>query len=268
MALLGVSILIENRTVARHCWQTSISAYYYTPVRAVFVGAMLTVGFALIVIKGRNSFEDVCLNFAGMLAPVVAVAPTTDWGTCWSTAPKPLPKDEYGAVAEWVVTNINNNFYALLIAGAVGLLVAAVIALFANQGVGTTIENVGRGTLWSLAATAGALLVGWALIERWDGFHSGMHGPSAIAMFVFLIGAVGSRAWAYRGEWRVSWYFRLYLMVGLLMALGGLAIWLSRVFEDHTVFALEAYEIVLFAAFWLVQTKEHWDEEPCVPATP
>ncbi|OWY63029.1 hypothetical protein B7486_55270, partial [cyanobacterium TDX16] len=71
VGLLTTSIWIEHGNVQEPCFQTSISAYYYTPVRAVFVGCLLAVGLALIVIKGRTALEDTCLNSAGMLAPLV-----------------------------------------------------------------------------------------------------------------------------------------------------------------------------------------------------
>ena len=73
VVLLAASISIE--IVKAGCAQTSISAYYYTPARAIFVGAMFVVGVSLIVYKGRTPWEDNWLNVAGMLAPVVAVVP-------------------------------------------------------------------------------------------------------------------------------------------------------------------------------------------------
>ena len=103
---------------ARSSVATSISAYYYTPVRAIFVGAMLAVALALIAYKGKRPGEDICLNFAGMLAPIVAVAPTTDVGRCWSIPPIPLPVNNDGSLAGWVVANIDNNIHALLFAGS------------------------------------------------------------------------------------------------------------------------------------------------------
>jgi hypothetical protein len=33
-----------------------------------------------------------------------------------------------------------------------------------------------------------------------------------------------------------------------------------RLGGDHTVLVLEAFEITLFAVFWVVQTIENWDE--------
>lgn len=35
------------------------------------------------------------------------------------------------------------------------------------------------------------------------------------------------------------------------MVLGGIVTWLTRIFEDHTVFVLEAYEIAFFALYWI-----------------
>lgn len=262
VVLLAASILIEHENVASGCWQTSISAYYYTPVRAIFVGAMIAVGLALIVIKGRSSVEDIFLNAAGLLAPVVAIAPTTDVGRCWSVPPNPLPISADGSLAGWVLSNIENNFYALLIAGAVGLVAAVVIAVVINEGMGGTVEALGVGTLVSLMVTGLALVGGAVLIAVWDDFFTRAHGYAAVSMFVFLIGAVASRAFAHRAEWRTSVHFWLYLVVAASMAFGGAAIALFRIGGEHTVFVLEAYEIVLFAVFWLIQTWEHWDEDP------
>jgi hypothetical protein len=258
VVLLAASILIEHDKV-KDCWQTSISAYYYTPVRAIFVGSMIAVGLALIVIKGRNSLEDICLNFAGMFAPVVAVIPTTDVGRCWSVQPNPLPVDPDGRLANWVVTNIANNFNALLLAGAVGLGLALAIVLVVNRGLRGTVETVNRGTRVSLAVTAATLAAGWLLIENWDDFPRKAHGYAAILMFVFLIGAVVAKALQHRNK-STKVYLQIYSAIALLMPIGGAVIGFSRIFGDHTVFALETYEIVLFAAFWLTQTWENWDE--------
>lgn len=257
VVLLAASIAIERSKI--DCWQTSISAYYYTPVRAIFVGGMIAVGFSLIVYKGRGTLEDVCLNFAGMLAPVVAVAPTTDVGDCWSVAPSPLPLKDDGSLANWVVTNIDNNFYALLIAGGIGLGVALIIAVVVNRSVLAPFE-VERGTSVSLAVTALALLFGWWLIQNWGDFNTRAHGFAAVLMFVFLIGAIIVQAIEHRDE-QGKWWFRIYTTVATLMILGAILIWWTRIFDEHTVFALEAYEIAFFAFYWIVQTAENWNEK-------
>jgi hypothetical protein len=275
VVLLGAAVALERLKVGslgRACWQTSISAYYYTPARAIFVGGLMVIGFALIMIKGRG-LEDVFLNFAGMLAPVVAVVPTGDLGGGTRAAgattekvPRCLPSvslTESGGVPTDVLrATVENNFHALLIAGFLGLAAAAIIGLAVNRGPRATLETVQSGTKRSLAATAVALAVGWAGITFWDGFYTGAHTPAAVIMFVFLGAAVLLKEREHRNDADRA-YLLWYRLVFWSMLLGAIVIvglqnWL---FRDHTVFALEAWEIGLFALFWVVQTAENWDEK-------
>ena len=258
---LAVSVLIERSKV--DCWQNSLSAYYYTPARAIFVGALIVTGFALIVIRGRTTSEDLCLNLAGMLAPVVAVAPTTNVGDCYSIAPMPLPEQD-GELARWVVTNIDNNFYTLLITGAAGWIVAVVIAVLIRQGLVGRDEKLAKGTAVALLVVALVLLASWWLIESWSDFYIKAHGYAAVAMFLFLIGAIFSKAVEL---WKESdrKYFLTYMVVGLVMFWGGIAIFVAPI-GDHKVLILEAYEILWFALYWIVQTIEHWNEKTTQPA--
>lgn len=253
---LVASVMIERSHV--DCWQTSISAYYYTPVRAVFVGGLLAIGFSLIVIKGRGN-EDIFLNAAGMLAPVVAVAPTTDVGACWSIRPIPLPLVD-GELAPWVRTNIDNNFNSLLITGVVALVVAVTLALLISAGLIGDRRELERGTTLSLGATAGALVLGWWAINNWSAFHSRAHGFAAVAMFVFLFAAVVTKAWQHRNT-SPAGYLWSYATVAVLMAAGAAVIAGGRIGDEHTVLILEAYEIAMFVGYWVIQTVEHWDEK-------
>lgn len=255
VVLLAASIAIERSHV--DCFQTSISAYYYTPVRAIFVGTMMAVGFALIVYRGRDTWEDLGLNFAGMLAPVVAVAPTTDVGRCWSVVPEQRPVRD-GELAGWVVANVDNNMGALLIAGALGVL-TAVIVTAAIRLSGRDRSPLDPGTWISLGVTAVALVVVWWLLGNWDAFYTRAHGFAAVGMFLCLIAVVLFKGLQHHRDENARW-FVTYTVIGLLMLGGGLVIWLTRVFGEHTVFALEAYEITLFATYWIVQTVENWEE--------
>jgi hypothetical protein len=263
VVLLAASIVIERTRV--HCWQTSMSAYYYTPVRAIFVGSMIAVGLSLIVYKARFMLEDVFLNLAGMLAPVVAVAPTMDVGRCWSVAPNPLPVT-HGIPADWVVRNIDNNFYALLIAGVVALVVGGVIAIvttiLAHKTISESVEGVEAGTGFSLAAAAVALVIGFLLIRNWGDFYTRAHGFAAVGMFIALIASIIVKIWRQQDELAPrKALFRVYVGVAILMIAGGLFIWLTRVFGDYTVLWLEGWEISLFAIYWLTQTVQYWNEQ-------
>src|SRR3954452_4355983 len=73
---LAASLVIEL-TLGDGEWLDSISSYFYTPVRGVFVGTLNAMSVCLIAIKGRDRpREDLMLNLAGMCAPVVALCPT------------------------------------------------------------------------------------------------------------------------------------------------------------------------------------------------
>ena len=193
-----------------------------------------------------------------MLAPLVAVAPTTDVGACWSVQPSPLPKTPDGELAGWVSTNIDNNVQALLITGAIGLVATMVITAVVRVGSRRSVEWE-RGTIVSLVLTAIGLLAVWWLMGNWDEFDTRAHGFAAVLMFVFLILAILVEAIEHRGARDEPWFW-IYGAVAGLMVLGGVLIPTTRVFGEHTVFALEAYEIFLFATYWAVQTAENWDE--------
>ena len=268
VVFLAASLAIEADKAP--CLQTSISAYYYTPVRSVFVGGMIAIGLCLIVIKGSTAIEDLFLNIAGMLAPVVALVPTADPGHCWSVVPNPLPTDNHGALAGWVVANIDNNMKALLFAGLFGLVLAFVIALFANGGPIALAKNVAPGTHAGLALALALVGGGWWAFHYWDGFEAHAHFYSAIGMFGFLAIAIASNAVQRRKD-PPKIYFWLYTAIALLMIGSGAVMLELQSKFTHMVFTLEATEIALFAAFWLVQTKELWNDtirDPTVATPP
>jgi hypothetical protein len=257
VGLLGASISFERAKV--DCWQTSISAYYYTPVRSIFVGGLLAIGLCLIVIKGSNAWEDTCLNIAGMLAPVVALVPTSDAGNCWSVQPIPLPIEGDGSLAGWVVSNVNNNVKSLLVAGIAGLLIAAAVATVVTRNAAAVATVGAAGTRLALLGAMVLLVLGLVGFNAWNHFDTDSHFVAAIAMFVFLAGAVGGNAWEHRDGARRS-YFWPYLTIVVLMATAAIVLVLVSSGWRHVQLFLEGAEITLFAAFWLVQTKEHWNE--------
>lgn len=266
---LGVSLLIEHGKAPGGCWQTSISAYYYTPVRAVFVGMLFVVGFALIVIKGRD-WEDICLNVAGLLAPVVAIVPTTDVVNdpqkpgCWSLAPDAFPTVTIGntdvtELAPWVRANVNNNFTAFLIAASIGLVAGVVVAYLAQKGIGSVKERIAGYKIRSFAIMSVVFTVGWIMFfQSREFFFAHAHGKGAILLFVFLFVVVVLNSLQRENT---TWCRSAYAAVAAGMAIGAAVIWLPRPFEEHTVFALEFWEISMFAAYWMVQTADNWNEE-------
>jgi hypothetical protein len=254
--MIGVSVLLERAEV--ECWQTSISAYYYTPVRAVFTGALLVVGFGLIIIKGSTLWEDIFLNVAGMLAPIVALAPTTDAGTCWSIAPLAAPKQD-GVVADWVVANIDNNIRTALLVGVIGLVLGAVIATAVNGRLTAIFEVGNRDLRIGLTTTLALIIVVYALYLWWDEFNVRAHGFAAVGMFGFLMLAAFTAARDRNRRGRLG-YATLYASIGALMIVSFLVPAVLQSNWRHWVLVAEVLEIILFAVYWAVQTQEHWHE--------
>jgi hypothetical protein len=259
VVMLAASVLVERSEV--DCWQRSISAYYFTPVRAILVGGLMAVGLSLIVIKGRTTAEEACLNVAGMLAPVVAVVPTSDVGTCWSEPPEPLPivVGENGdeVLADWVVANIDNNIAALLIVGFLGLAAVAVLTTVLTREPLAVFRRGPAGTRIGLWVTFAILAIGALAFTSWDEFDTAAHGISAVGMFAFLGAAIAVNAWQRRDrpDEVFGW---LYLAIAIAMLLVAIVFFFVRNAFDHAVLVVESVEIALFAVFWVVQTIEYW----------
>jgi hypothetical protein len=263
--LLAAAVLYERLLV--DCWQGSISSYYFTPARGVFIGVLVVVGVALIVIQGEGA-EDICLNIAGMLAPLVAFVPTRNVGDCWSIEPDPLPlvpspvPGEPDVLAGWVVSNVDNNVAALVFTGLAGLVFMYILfsakkgpaeAFRVNQGDAPT-----RKSLWIAAAIITATGLAWWL---WDGFADHAHNIAAIGMFVFMAIA----AWLNANRDATGSYVTLYRFVAGGMILSAVVIlglaYLLGDRWDHAILVLEGVELTLFALYWAAQTKEHWYEK-------
>ncbi|WP_309068161.1 hypothetical protein [Microbacterium sp.] len=76
---LGVAIqtVVVSWTPLRLGWQVlpSISHYFYTPARPVFVGVLVAASVALLALSGRRA-PSAFLDAAALFAPVIAVVPT------------------------------------------------------------------------------------------------------------------------------------------------------------------------------------------------
>lgn len=256
---LALAIMLERLQV--DCWQTSISSYYYTPARAIFVGSLIAIGVSLLVIKGSTRREDVLFNIAGILAPVVGVVPTSSVGECWSLEPMPLPTDEQGNLAPWVIANIDNNIQALLLAGIIGMVAVGLIAALVYDKPLSAARSAPRDRQIGLAVTMAVLLIGWALHRWWDAFPTQAHGFAAVLMFGFLALGIGVNAWERRDKPEHRRYAALYAAISVLMVGVGVVFLTALRGWSHMVLVLEIIEIGLFASFWVAQTVEHWGED-------
>jgi hypothetical protein len=73
---LPVVLIIGKLIVEGGGLQDSISSYFYTDMRGVFVGSMCAVGAFLLSYRGYDVIDDIAGNLAGVAAIGVALFPT------------------------------------------------------------------------------------------------------------------------------------------------------------------------------------------------
>jgi hypothetical protein len=239
IVMLLAAVVFEWQNTGPECWQSSLSAYYYTPVQSVFVGTLITIGVCMVALRGLTNAEDILMNLGGMLAPVVALVPTPNPGGCRSM----------GEAVKAAPENIENNMVALFFAGLIGL-VAAVVTW-----VGQENRKVSQGVGIGVAVAIFAAGVIWFRADR-DSFDDIAHYGAAIPLFACIVGVVFLNS---RRRWK-AWYLTIaFLMVASFLAFGAIA-W----FGDwaHWILAVEVALILLFGFFWGIQTIERWKLVP------
>ena len=261
--LLAVSLVIEWGKTDPHCWQTSISAYYYTPAQAIVVGTLIAIGACMVAIKGNTEGEDILLNVGGMLAPAVALVPTPGAGECRSV---PMTVSDTSA-------NIANNMAALFVTGVVILGITITIALRARQsGTGDWDRRHVAGLVVATVVLGGG--IAWFAWNR-SGFTTGAHYTAAAILFVCIGGVVVLNAKEYRRKVpskrpTVNRYSIIAAAMAASLVVMGLWKWIFG--WEHAVLWIEGALITLFALFWLSQTQELWHEglrtDGAQPTTP
>jgi hypothetical protein len=260
VAALAYSIVEEYRQPGVHTLLGSISGYYYTPVRPVFIGVMVAIGFALIVIKGRTPIEDACLTLAGIMAPIVAFVPTSDdtngVGRAEMLSIGHYQPDPGGS--RFVDESISNNLHAYVFAGYIAIALVFIAFLLQRRKVSKV--------AWIYLAVGLGLAVTGSILLRWaNNWVLELHARAAIAMFVFLAAAAitNSVLGFIRGDTNKV-YAWSYGVVGVLMVVFGGLFVLCQAFDWSTlggrlVLYIEAVEILLFVTFWGTQTVERWN---------
>ena len=246
--LLALATSIAAETI-RTGWQSSVSGYYYTAAGPVFIGALVAIGVCLIALRGFTDAEDVCLNLAGVSAPMVAFVPTPALGH----------HPDVHAIA--------NDAFTFLATLAVGYVVTVLFGLRERRS-GEPWPS--RGGLIGLVSTAAAWAAGltWLLLDR-DGFAAHAHTLAAIFTFVPFAGVVvlntdwGVRVLAGEAHASRTRFDAAYWLVvaGMVMAaLIAAVAWLGWRWT-YALLALEAALLALFALFWVLQSIDLIDPE-------
>jgi hypothetical protein len=262
---LAISVAYEYLTTgdsrSELCFQGSISAYYWTPVHSVFSGALICIGLCMIVLTTYGPYENMFLNLAGMMAPLVALIPPS----------RPGPSCKPTRVIELSVGfDIANNAFAFFAGGAGAICTTLLIVARAHPGPVTDFakRRAGRIQLAVMACVLFALAI-WHFAIK-NGFQSFAHPISAILMFafIFVVVVINAQKSTTTPKFRPRYAAVQWFMVGSVVVFVGTKL-ISSAFDHpwaHYILLIEISMIVAFAAFWILQTTELWNAKPGLPA--
>lgn len=233
--------------VSDACLQQSVSAYYFTPARAVFVGALCAVGACLVIYRGNNDTENVFLDYTGFMAFVVAFVPT---GVDRSCTPSNVPNTTDLAAL------IDNSASVLFLVAFVAIVMGMAVRWLRPNADGPLSKYAVR----ALGATMTALIVGLVWFLYWpEAFQRYGHGVAAGALFVGIVAVVGLNAAGFAkrepGTSRMDRNWYLAVLAAMVLSLIAMLVAKGMGYQ-HWFFTLEAALILEFAAFWLLQTYE------------
>lgn len=225
----------------------SISAYYLGPIRDIFVGAMVGTAVCLIVYRGFPPFEDYTLNVAGFYAIFVAFVPTGLTETLDSLG----PEERQDAID------------ALRISIGAVIAITVVFVLLERRFGQWTIPGLleRQATKWVFIVTNvfGVAFLAFVLIRGFaDDSFQGVHLAAALLLFASLAAAVASHAWPrpFGGPGQGIKHYRTIFFLMLAGIPIALVLWAMQ--SEYTVLVLEAWEIFLFSAFWVMEAKRTW----------
>ncbi|MEZ0578446.1 hypothetical protein [Nocardioides sp. MH1] len=264
--VLATAVIIQIFSTQPRCWLGSISAYYYTPARAVFVAALCAIGTALVVFKASTTRADTALNLAGVGAFALALVPTplktiaddSDFEKC-SRSNEPT--------SEQLSAALNNNVLTLVI-GITVLAAAFWVCRVVIE------EGHGQPNLRSVVAATVLSAVVWVGYVWWHTADVSVrtvekigHSTGTVCLFVGISFIIVAQLWPRlavpRGTPRPPRSEGVYLAgywasfaVLILGAVIFVPLWLAD--KANGLFWFETTMISAFVLFWTLQTIEDW----------
>lgn len=238
---------------------SSVSAYFYTPARTVFVGALIAASLGLLAISGTG-VERALLDVAGLLAPLVALVPTPlvpgsvpgitiECGSADSCVPSAYHLDVFNGITTYLLVSV--------------VIIVAAFFIFK----GRNLEFLAVRS--SLLGASGLLLVvalSWAFAR--DVFIQYAHVSAAILFFLAIGSVAVAKAFEqHHGARPTRLYQRLYwiIAIGFLFdAAVAVAViyggWLES-FAVPPVLICELLALALFLLYWTLQSFPRWDSK-------
>ncbi|MFD4961160.1 hypothetical protein [Microbacterium sp. NPDC058389] len=255
-------LLAVAQAATTYGWLTSISDYFYTPARDVFVGALVAASLALLALSGRGVVRG-GVDAAALFAPLIALVPTT-------LAPGAVPgvPVECGGTARCFPPQYEadaaNGVFVYLVLGGLVVLVALLLA---------ALRQVSLAEVWPSLLIAVVVLAAVALTWGFarDVFLQQAHFVATTAFFALFAAAAVRNAFPRQGPPPPPVIRGLYIAiaVGLILLLVAYAFLLPQAGTAGipVVLIVETAALVLFFAFWVVQGVEKWsDPDPSIIA--
>ena len=244
---LAASVLVE---LAQAGWVPlpSISDYFYSPARGVFVGGLVAAAVALLALSGRDA-ESIMLDIAAVFAPLIAIVPTGYRG-------RPV-------VPEDVLATVRNGV------GVYIVMVAALVALsmvLASRGE-TAWRRVGivGGIATVTAAALGVLAFAPGVAGQFP-FPGGVNVHLVATVCFFVMFAAIPLVSVFSRDARPGPVYRgIYAAVSVVITIALILAIVSVIADPDTIGVLigEAVALTAFAVFWMTQTVERWlDADP------
>jgi len=195
---------------------------------------------------------------------VVALVPIRSFVTVGDCASRdPVRDADPEVLRAFLDLSVGNNMGALVWAGAGGLVVTVIVFIKGRKGPRDLLATLKRGgstereSLVDLVVfmSLAAVFAGWFVFFR-GSFINHAHLVSAGGMFVALAWA----AWVCSG-YSAGWRKPMYRGIAVVMLVSMPALFITSFFFEWWVLVLEVIEIVLFGAYWALQTDERWSEE-------
>ncbi|WP_341955175.1 hypothetical protein [Microbacterium sp. LWH13-1.2] len=244
----------------------SISHYFYTPARTVFVGALIAASLALLALSGRDRATTL-LDISALFAPLIAIVPT-GLANHQRVGPFGCPDNVECVPVEFQGDmRLGIAVYAVVV---VALVITMAVIRRRTRTPNPSARLVSIIALITAAAVA-ALAFAPALNEHFPFNFWPVHSIHFVVTLLFF-GVFAAVPILYAGgpldpgetpptprQRSIYRWIAGLLIVDLLLLVVALAF--RQVFgETPVVLFGEAVALILFAAFWCVQTFQRWDD--------
>jgi hypothetical protein len=261
MVMLAAGVIIEK--ISAPCWQSAISAYYYTSAHSIVIAALLALGTLFIIYRGSTDTEDVLLTLAGVSALTAAMVPQGRPEPPLCPGRADLPSDYKFEAARLP------NVWAVAIALGLGYLVIWSVMLVQWWWRGDPPQLRKLGGIVSLCVFWLIMALGLiALLFFPDKFLKYAHAAAGVLLLSAFIATTFCTAYVVGQEdpsksthqpvykriyWWIAWLM-LATLIGVVWVHLRHPSWLGV----HWALVIEVALILEFAAYWVVQTIDLW----------